>query len=125
MSTLLSLREGDPKFAWVYDPNRRKYSKPVAPHIWGDIIERGYWGKHKIIGHTPKSWVLEHSERRIPKRGYDPLSVALSQEALDAAVWVALHRHELAELVRRTYDYLTLAKVHSALGRPQLKEEIQ
>ena len=102
---------------WVFDINRRRYTKPADGRIWGSIIWRDHWGPHTIVSETSRSWVLDRpGGMKVPKRGADPSIFAFSESDIDRRAWVEDNRHKIADKVGRINDYETLRKVVELIG---------
>lgn len=100
---------------WVFDLNRRFYTKPSGGRLWGEPIWRRHWRPLKIVGETSRSWILE-SRQKVPKRGADPTVFAFSEADIDRMEWVHYNAYRIADKVLRLRDYETLRKVADAIG---------
>ena len=100
---------------WVFDINRRRYTKPEPGRLWGSIIWRDHWGPHKIVSETSRSWVL-NSGTKVPKRGADPSLFAFSEADIDRRAWIEDNAHKIERAVGRVRDFHTLQKVAELIG---------
>jgi len=96
---------------WIFDQNRRVYSKeplkkgqlwPSGPPIW-----REHWRPCQITGETSRSWLVGPGRtdvRKISKRDLaagEVRGVLTSEAELDAACFVQEHAREIGERVRQ------------------------
>jgi hypothetical protein len=118
----VQFKVGDTVF--VFDENRRVYSQPTAEErkrgkLYGEIIYRRHFGEYKIVGETPRSWIVgtpgfQNCDMKFPKKR-DMLHRFYSDAEVDDAVWVHENRHKLA-LFLNTLDADKLREVAKLVG---------
>ncbi len=108
---------------WKKDCNRRVYFEPTAEEeargkIWGPLDPSGHWVPFKISGETARSWIVgrfDWDKTKIPKKG-PRYGWALSEKERDDYVWIATHRHLVANHVTACLTADTLKKVAELVG---------
>lgn len=102
------LKIGD--IVYRYDVNRRVYREGT---LRSELIWRESWRPMKIVGETSRSWLLEHSKEKLPKKGADKRCWCLTEAELDEACWVQDHGRNIlnrVEAVARA-DYAMLRRL--------------
>lgn len=114
---MTNLKIGSP--VWVFDGNRRKYTKPEGGGF-GTIIWRHHWEPLSIIGENKRSWVIGHGtfERfKLPKKGPFPKrSYCFSKDELDDACFVHENKYLLSNMVLACEDAKCLRTIASLLS---------
>lgn len=109
---------------WIFDLNRRIYTKPDKGHIWtgSRIIYREHWRPKVITSETKQSFILgNYFDRKLAKKdlkmpfGKRYRQWAISLEEVDADCWDQDHRVDVADMVREC-DVATLRKIAELVG---------
>ncbi len=107
---------------WIYDVNRREYTTPTPEEkargvLYGQLIWRGCWRAHKIVGETRVSWLLEWREK-IPKKPpyLTQESPCYSEQELDDRCFAHSFGYKIGEFVGRLGDAGKLRAIAEIAG---------
>ena len=117
------MKVGDP--IWLFNVNRRVYTREPGRPYGGGLIYREHWEVRKITGETSRSWLVARWERdtkptKVPKKGLHP-GWAFTQQEVDLDCWLHEHRVKILREAERASD-LVLIKVARVLGYPDLPD---
>lgn len=101
------------KTIWIFDENRRHYRKDENGRSLGSPIWREHWVAYEVIDETPRSWILRHSHRKVPKKG--GYGIAFSIKEIDRLEFITVHRRKIADKVI-SLDYDKLKQVADLIG---------
>ncbi len=99
-----------PEFIWIFDINHRRYRYDENGRSYGGPIMRDHWVKCKVVGETSRSWIIDRWNQKIPKKGFNPKTVAFDEEQIDQQAFVQENAHLISEAIRRL-DYEKLKAV--------------
>jgi hypothetical protein len=81
---------------WWRDESKRVYTSPGC-----GPTERGYWSEVKVIGESPRMWLLSGYAGKLPKNGKVPMGYATSVEMMERTIWLTEHRYRISQAVGR------------------------
>jgi hypothetical protein len=93
---------------WVFDENCRSYRRDAQGRAYGGPIYRDQWVEKKVIGETPRNWLVgsEHNPIKIPKSGPHH-KACFSLAEVEDLCWVNDHRQKIRDmLTEATADQL-------------------
>lgn len=101
---------------WIFDANHRVYNRPENGGLAsGGPIWREHWRPRRIIGETPRSWLLEGwRNEKVPKKGGK--GIAFSEGELDRLEFINNHAYKISDAVRWVRDFDALVKVAKLVG---------
>lgn len=84
---------------WMFDPNRRAYTREPGQVYGGKLIRREQWVPRTIAGETSRSWLVERwahdtKPRKVPKNGPHP-GWAFTQREVELDVFIEDLRGDL------------------------------
>jgi hypothetical protein len=87
---------------YVFDINRRVYRQQKGLGSGGPIW-REHYRPEIVESETSRSWVTKYGTK-VPKKGRNPASIAISTEEIDALEWVHEHRYKIVRLLEQCHE---------------------
>lgn len=110
---------------YVFDQNRRRYTKPAPGRKFGEIIYREHFDRMYIVGETSRSWLLSHSAdadisqnwmyQKFPKK-FDRFKRFYTAAQVDDECWKKENRYRIADEVGKCDEIEKLREIAKLLG---------
>ncbi len=119
------MKVGD--YVWMFDTNRRQYTKPEPGRLFGEIIYRGHFAKYEIVSETSRSWVLiggtkiPKADERKPAHERS-MRVYFTEAEVDDDVFMNDHRYSISQCVQRERSPDVLKRIAELIGYTKHKE---
>lgn len=105
---------GDTVF--VFDINHREYKRDKNGRTVGGPIYAKYFVETKIVGETPRSWIVDMSSRKYKKKPDNFVNGVLTYEQVLEQVYLHDHRYRISEQVKGVNDTTILREVAKLVG---------
>ena len=80
----------------------------------GGPIWREHYRPEVVESETSRSWVTKYGTK-VPKKGRDPHSIAISMQEIEELEWVHEHRYKIVRLLEQCHEPETIKQIAALL----------
>jgi hypothetical protein len=104
--------------AWVFDNNRRVYPKREPRMIYSSgPIYREHWVETEVVAETSRSWILEHWNEKVPKKGHNKRKFLFSLQEVEDDVFIHDNAYQIGQEVGRLKNVEALKQIQAIVNK--------